>query len=166
MQDTSPFFAGKSLCTSSLLAAHHISMVETGISVMVSSMPAMAAFSRLHILRADYLRSLRSRLFSRRNNPFTRHSTSRGRTSTSGSNALRLQLENPYTNAPSDSDSFSHLQDLEFVSTRMSTKGPKTEIQGGAGQADLEDGLIQKSVNIQQSSEKFTTRRWEAKMLE
>ena len=35
MQDTSPFFAGKSLCTSSLLAALHISMVETGISVMV-----------------------------------------------------------------------------------------------------------------------------------
>ena len=130
------------------LAANLRRIVESGISIICSSMPAMAAFSKLHVAKFTYLTSLRSRLVSRY------------RASTEKINAFRPSKGSTSIHSNSSSsngDSLSQLHgsgDVELCETRE-TKAT-AEIRGAASRSGcVHDGIL-KSVSVEQSSDEIS----------
>ena len=130
-------------------------MVETGISVICSSMPAMAGFSRSLIFQSSAFTSLLSLLPGG-------HSSSKNSKLPSYRNMENLQDVRNYKKDPADSESISALcEDAPAKSFQQiqSFKGLKTEITGASSKSDLENEGIQMSVMLEQSSER-SQRNW------
>ncbi|KAI9845651.1 MAG: hypothetical protein M1837_004625 [Sclerophora amabilis] len=125
-------------------------VAETDISLMCSSMPAFASFSKAFVTSSAYLSSLRSRIL----HPSRSHGSSGSSKTKSPYNAKNYPIQKQFA-TPSDSESLSHLHDdgyLELSVTPGTGRRTITEIQGSAAERDLEQGVIKKSTSVEQSS--------------
>lgn len=123
--------------------------METTISIICSSMPAMTAFSKLHVLQTGYFTSLRSRLFSRYGHATSGTSGSPSHTRSKGQPDLEQ-----HASPPCDNDSLSRLYDQSYIemSDNINLDGrPTTEIRGAVSRENHGRVGIQRSVSVEQS---------------
>lgn len=129
--------------------ADSASLAETGVTIMCSSMPAFASFSKAWAAHSGYFTSLRSRLCS-----YITPSTS---TAKSNSSASSETQPDPFRANEVTTRSDSHPQVLfAYEEHRGSNIGSQnsttTEVRGAACTDDIENGVIRKTVTVLQSS--------------
>ena len=125
--------------------------MEAAIGVICSSMPAMTAFGKLHIFQASFFASIRSRLLS-----YTSSKGNKDRTASSSAKSKTLKLPKSFADG-FHSDSFMQLHNDDYVyldDISYPRSKPRTDIAAGQPSRDLEVGLIEKSITVEQSSDK------------
>lgn len=115
------------------------SVVETGATIMCSSMPALASLSRTLAAHSSYYASLRSKISRRYGQPASPSKVSLSNISSTSNNYPSTESSKP-------------CQGSAYIDT--SCHYPGTTVYGGAPVQDVEKGTITKSVCIDQSSDR------------
>lgn len=121
------------------------SLVETGATIMCSSMPALASLSRTLAAHSSYYASLRSKISRRYGQPASPSKVSLSNISTTSNNYPSTESSKPYQGGAY----------IELGGRHTNSHYVGTTVYGGAPvQQDVEKGAITKSVCIDQSSDR------------
>lgn len=132
-----------------ILYADPARLVETGVTIMCSSMPAFASFSKAWAAHSGYFAVLYSHLSSR----FTL-STFKAKVNSSFLSEARIDpfRANRFTAHLNSQEDISFGSEKYRGSNRYPLNNTTTEVHGAACTDDIEDGIIRKSVTVLQSS--------------
>lgn len=132
-----------------ILNADSDRLVENGITIICSSMPAFASFSKAWALHSGYFTSLYSRLFSHFNLSIFKDKSSSLASSETRANHFRANPIRAHAN--SHEQFLFGFEDSQGLN-RYPLNSLTTEVHGAAGTDDIESGIIKKSVTVLQTS--------------
>lgn len=131
-----------------ILNADSASLVETGVTIICSSMPAFASFSKAWALHSAYFTSLHSRLFSRCCLPAFKTKSNSLASSDTRTDPFRA---NWFKAHPNLDQQFGFGLEEHQGSDIYPLNKTTTEVHGSACEVDIENGIIKKSVTVLQS---------------
>lgn len=120
------------------------SLVETGATIMCSSMPALASLSRTLAAHSSYYASLRSKISRRYGQPASPSKVSLSNISITSKSYPSTESSKPYQGGGY----------IELSGRNTNSHHVDTTVYGGAPPLDVEKGAITKSVCIDQSSDR------------
>lgn len=127
------------------------STVEGYIAIIVGSMPAVASFFKTtSSTDSSTFARVRSRISDKLFHPSHPSQTNGKKSNTSSSGHTKRS----YTRTNSETESNAHLRDTSY--TELDEVPPRTNAYSNGPNRDIEEGVIKKSVAIQQSQHNFT----------